>query len=300
MTITAGNTSTNDYLDALKQFAGSGSGAASTGRVYMGEYPTYGVPKNASSQARKNMQELTRREPGPKGSRWMTTAEAEQEFYTWNQKQQSDFVAQAILAGKLELGDGPMEGAALWKKLVKEAANYGAAGKKVSPIDIMATYVQAAGGTGANAWVQRGVFEVNTQTGETRFVGPGRYLGGGKAQQTDTRVDLTDPDTARAISTRLFQDLMGRDPGAGELGAFASALHEAEAANPVVSTTTTQYDMDTGQALDTSTTQSGGLTADAKAYIQEQKIKKTKEYGVNQAVTTYQNAFENLIYGAPE
>lgn len=298
MTITAGKTSTNDDLQILQGLSAAAGSTAGTGRVYMGEYPKLGVPKGASSQMRKNIVEQDRNTGGPRGSKWMTIEEAENEFRTWSQKQQKQFVDQAILIGKLELGDGPLEGAKLWADFVKEAAKYGAMGKKVSPIDLMASYVQASGG--ANAWVQRGVFEVNTQTGETRFVGPGRYLGGGKAQQTDTRVDLTDPDTARAISTRLFQDLMGRDPGAGELGAFASALHEAEQASPVVSTTTTQYDMDTGQALDTQTTQSGGLTADAKAYIGEQKIKKTKEYGVTQAVTTYQNAFENMIFGAPE
>jgi hypothetical protein len=198
----------------------------------------------------------------------------------------------------LKLGDGPLEGAALWKKLVKEAANYGAAGQKVSPIDLMATYVKASGG--GNAWTSAGVWQINTQTGERRYTGPGTYLGDGKAQMTDTRVDLTDPDTARAISTQLFQNLMGRDPGEGELSAFANALHSAEQNSPVVSTTTTQYDMDTGQQLSSSTTQSGGLTADAKGYIQEQQIKGKKEYGVNQAVTTYQNAFENLIFGSPE
>lgn len=286
-----------DLLQQLLGAAGSGDGG---GRVYMGEYPSLGVPKGASSQLRKNITEQNRAAPGPKGSRWMTKAEAEGEFYTWNQKQQSDFVAQGILSGMLKLGDGPMEGAALWKKLVKEASNYGAAGKKVSPIDLMASYVRAAGGTGANAWVSRGAFQVNTQTGEMKFTGPGTYLGNGKAQQTDTRVDLTDPDTARAISTRLFQDLMGRDPGEGELSAFASALHEAEQNNPVVSTTTTQYDMETGQPLSSSTQQSGGLTSDAKAYMGEQKIKKSKEYGAFQAATTYQNAFENLVFGAPE
>jgi hypothetical protein len=229
---------------------------------------------------------------------WVSPAEAEQEFYTWNQKQQADFVSKGILSGLLKLGDGVMEGASLWKKLVKEASSYGAAGQKVSPIDLMATYVQASGG--ANAWKSAGVWEINTVTGERRYVGPGTYLGNGKAQQVDTRVDLTDPDTARAISTKLFQDLMGRDPGEGELGAFANALHSAEQANPVVSTTTTQYDMDTGQPISSDSTQSGGLTSDSKAYIQEQKIKKTKEYGAFQAATTYQGALESLVFGSPE
>lgn len=282
------------FMKALKEAMGSGA-AGSGGKVYMGftrvtkgERPDKGagqaLPRGKSMYGKKDI--------------WLSTAEAEQEYYTWNSKQQRDFVAQGILSGLLKLGDGPMEGAALWKKLVKEAGQYGKAGKKVSPIDLMASYVKASGG--ANAWKQAGVFEINTVTGERRYVGPGTYLGDGRAQQTDTRVDLTDPDTARAVATRLFQDMMGRDPGSGELGSFASALHQAEQANPVVSTTTTQYNLETGQPISSSTQQSGGITAEGKAYIGEQQIKKKKEYGAFQAVTTYQNALESLVFGAPE
>lgn len=293
MAITSGNAADDPAMQQLKAMIGAGAGAPG-GKVYMGsERYTMGGQDKSSGQSLPRGKSMY-------GTRdiWVSPAEAEQEFYTWNQKQQGDFVAKGILSGLLKLGDGVMEGASLWKKLVKEASNYGAAGQKVSPIDLMATYVQASGG--ANAWKSAGVWEINTQTGERRYVGPGTYLGNGKAQQVDTRVDLTDPDTARAISTKLFQDLMGRDPGEGELGAFANALHSAEQANPVVSTTTTQYDMDTGQPISSDSAQSGGLTSDSKAYIQEQKIKKTKEYGAFQAATTYQGALESLVFGSPE
>jgi hypothetical protein len=100
------------------------------------------------------------------------------------------------------------------------------------------------------------------------------------------------------VATKLFQDLMGRDPGQGELGSFGSALTQAEQANPVVATTTTQYDMDTGQAISSDTSSSGGVSADGKAYIGEQQIKKTKEYGAYQAATTYENALESLVFGS--
>jgi hypothetical protein len=297
MAIAAGDKPNPDMMAALQSIVSAGGTTGSTGRVYMGQY-TVKRPAGASNQAWKNIQEIEGRVKGSNRDIWLNQQQAEQEYYHWNPKQQADFVAKGILSGLLKLGDGPMEGAALWKKLVKEAANYGAAGQKVSPIDLMASYVQASGG--ANAWRQAGVWEINTQTGERRYVGPGVYLGSGRAQQTDTRVDLTDPDTARAISTKLFQELMGRDPGEGELSAFASALHTAEQNNPVVSTTTTQYDMETGQPVGSESTQSGGLTSEARAYIQEQQIKKNKEYGVTQAVTTYQGAFENLVFGSPE
>jgi hypothetical protein len=274
-----------------------GGSSAGTGQVYMGEMGGFKAPKGSSPQARKNMLELG---PGEAGhgstSIWMPTKAAEQDFYTWDAKKQSDFLSSAIVGGMLKLGDGPLEAGKLWKRLVDEAALYGAAGKKVSPMDLLASYVQASGG--GNSWRSVGVWQINTVTGERKYMGPGTYLGNGKAQQVDTRVDLTDPDTAKAVATKLFQDLMGRDPGAGELTNFASALHTAEQNNPVVATTTTQYDMDTGQQLSSSTTSSGGVNEAGKEYIGEQQIKKGKEYGAYQAATTYQNALDALVFGS--
>jgi hypothetical protein len=284
MAIASSSSQDDPYLKALQQLTASGT-TAGAANVYMGD-------EYAPTARDEKYGRTPRSVP-----RWATEVQATGEYYSWTPKQQSDFIAQGILSGLLKLGDGPMEGGALWKKLVKEAAQYGAAGQHVSPIDIMATYVKASGG--ANAWKSAGVWQINTQTGERKYVGPGTYLGEGKAQQIDTRVDLTDPDTARAVSTKLFQDLMGRDPGEGELTAFAGALSQAEQANPVVATTTTQYDMDTGQALSSDTTQSGGLTSEARAYIQEQQIKKKKEYGAFQAATTYEGALEALVFGSP-
>jgi hypothetical protein len=276
--------------DLLKQLL-QGSGGASTGagRVYMGmSYAGAGDSPHGGSGSVA---------PDRGCDLWTSTAEATQDYYNWTQKRQQDFVSKGILSGMLKLGDGPMEGAALWKKLVKEAANYGASNKKVTPFDIMASYVDASGG--ANAWTSAGVWQINTQTGQRKYVGPGTYLGDGKASQTDTRVDLTDPDTARSVATSLFQNMMGRDPGAGELSSFANALHTAEANAPVVSTTTTQYDMETGQPLGSDTTQTGGVTAEGKQYIGEQQLKKSKEYGAYQAATTYQNALDALVFGGP-
>lgn len=278
-------------LAALKSLLAAGGGAASSGKVYMG---------SVSQLTGKNQDYLS----GPAiialGKRkqpvWMSTDEAENDYYNWTTKRQGDFVSQGIVSGLLKLGDGPLEGATLWKKLVKEASNYGSNGKEVSPYDLLASYVKSSGG--GNAWTSAGVWQVNTVTGERKYAGPGTYLGGGKASQVDTRVDLTDPDTAKAVSTKVFQDLMGRDPGAGELTAFASALHSAEEANPVVQNTTTQYDTTTGQALSSSTSSSGGVTSEGQQYLQQQQIKGKKEYGAYQAATTYQNALDALVFGS--
>lgn len=281
-------------LAALQQLlaAGAGSTSAGGGKVYMGSQRyTKGGQDKGSGQSLPRGKSMY----GTKDI-WASETEAAQDFYNWSTKKQADFVSSAIVGGMLKTGDGPIEGATLWKKLVKEAANYGASGKKVTPYDLLASYVQASGG--GNAWTSAGVWQINTQTGEHRYAGPGTYLGNGKAQQTDTRTDLTDPDTAKAVATKLFQDMMGRDPGQGELGSFGNALTQAEQNNPVVATTTTQYDMDTGQALSSDTSSSGGVSADGQAYIGEQQIKKTKEYGAYQAATTYENALESLVFGS--
>ncbi|OEJ24287.1 hypothetical protein AS594_07090 [Streptomyces agglomeratus] len=276
-------------FDALKAyFGGSNGGSTGDGSVYMGQIPAV-VGRNTKHLSPAAEARLSRQ----KKDLFVSTDEALADFYNWNTKKQTDFLAQGIIGGQLKLGDGPLEAGKLWAKLVKEAALYGAAGKKVRPLDLMAAYVSAAGGTGER-WVRQGDFEVNSVTGERRYVGP-RFK-----TQTDTRVDLTDPDTARAIATKLFQDMMGRDPGAGELGGFAKALHSAEAQSPVTQVSTTEFDMSTGEPLGTKTNSSGGMTAEGRAYIGEQQIKKKKEYGALQAVTTYQGALEDLIYGAPE
>lgn len=294
MAITAGTKPDPKELAALQALLGGG-GATSGGRVYMGMTGNQLTGKNQDYLSPAAIAQLSRR----KVERWATEEEAMADFYKWPEKKRRDLLAQFVMGGILPAGAGVLEAEGEWKKLIQASSRFGQAGQKVTPYDLLASYVKAAGGSGKDAWRPMGAFEVNVVTGEKRYAGPGRYLGNGVAQQTDTRTDLTDPDTAKAIATKLFQDMMGRDPGAGELGAFANALHTAEASNPVTQTTTTSYNMETGQPLSQSTQSTGGMTAEGRAYLGEQQIKKGKEYGVTQAATTYQNAFENLIFGSP-
>lgn len=287
MAVTASDPSGNqDMVSALKDIFGQAATTATSGRVFMGI--TAGKPT-----ARDEKYGLM-----PKDKvRWLTEDEAMREFYNWTPKKRGDFLAQLVLAGMVPAGSGALEAEDSWKKLVQASGRYGAAGKQVSPFDLLSGYVKAAGGAQKDSWRNLGAFEVNTVTGEKRWAGPGVYLGDGRAVQVDSRTDLTDPDTARSIATSLFQSLMGRDPQAGELASFASALNAAESSSPVTQTTTTQYDMNTGQALSTQTQSSGGMTAQGRQAIGENQIKRSKEYGVNQAVTTYQGALESLIFG---
>ncbi|MFC8490725.1 hypothetical protein ACFUJU_07945 [Streptomyces sp. NPDC057235] len=286
MAITA-SSSTDPETEALKALLGSaGTTGAGAKTVYMG--------RTLKPSRRDEKYGLMPKDQAD----WRSEQEAMNDFYNWDDKKRRDFTAQLILAGMAPAGSGALEAEKAWQDLVKASSRYGAAGKEITPYDLLTGYVKAAGGAKKDAWKQLGAFEVNTVTGEKRYAGPGRYLGDGRAVMVDTRTDLTDPDTARGIATKLFQDLMGRDPQAGELSAFAAALNAAEASSPVTQTTTTQYDMNTGQQLSQQTASAGGVTAEGRAYIGEQQIKQKKEYGVNQSVTTYQGALESLIYGS--
>lgn len=277
-----------EFLKALQDVAaGLGVQASSSsypGLVYMGS---------------KNVRLPGREERGVVGRRdnWVTGEEAEAVYNTWSLKRRQDFIAQGKIAGLIDVDGGDMEGANLWRALVKEASYFGVKKKqRVSPLDILAGYVKGKGGGGA-VW-QRDPsnpdFEVNRLTGERRYVGP-RFK-----TTTQKSLDFSDPATAAAVATRAFQDLMGRDPAKGELGAFAEALNVAEAQSPVVTTTTTEYDPMTGEPVSSSSTNTGGFDATAKSYLAEQRVKGTKEYGVVQAVTNYQNVLEGLIWGAPD
>lgn len=219
------------------------------------------------------------------------------DFDLWNAKQTQDFITMGIIAGQLQEDAGPLEAYNLWKKLVTRSQSYTAAGRKITPFDVLSMYTKGAGKAGDALWQTqwRGgrKFLVNTQTGEVKYQGP-RF-----ETSYQRSIDLTDPNTAKAIATSMFQQMMGRDPGSGELKAFAGALRSAEESSPVVNQITTEYDPKSGEAIGTSTKSTGGFPSDAKAYLAQQQIKEKKEYGSVQASTTYMNALEQAVYGAP-
>lgn len=274
----------DDALQSLIAALGTGT-ATGSGKVYMGSVVT--PSKGVQAPFTKVPGLLERTKPN-----WMTVDDATAEFYNWNNKKQDDFLAKLKVAGLVDDTAGAIEAGKIWGALVSESANYGAQNKQVSPFDLLSRYVKSSGG----AWKKdsTGRFEVNSVTGEKRYIGP-QF-----STTTATRTDFTDPATARAIATSMFQDLMGRNPGKGEISAFATALSGSEADNPTTDVTTTQYDMTSGEAIGSNTTSSGGMSADAKAMLASDQVKGKKEYGAVQAATTYQNALDDLVYGAPQ
>ncbi len=276
-----------------------GSSATAGGQVYMGQQyqGAYGPHGGSGSVA-----------PDKGQAYLMSKSDATNFFNNFSGKQLNDFISAGQLAGQLQDDAGFMEAQSLWKKLVNASASLTAAGRKVSPQDVLASYLgkgalgakgggRGGSGGGQPLWqVQyRGgrKFLVNSQTGEVKYEGP-------KFETTYQKtIDMTDPTTAKAIATSVFQQLMHRDPGGGELGHFAGALHTAEQQSPVVTNTTTEYDMNTGEPVGQTSKSTGGFGADAKQYLAQQQIKKSKEYGAVQAATTYENALENAIFNNP-
>lgn len=233
------------------------------GRVYYGATP---------NEAREALRGPHGRPIPSETEMWLTPTEAWEDFYHWDDKQRRDLTAAGVISGQLKEGAGDIETAAWWKQLVTEAARYGAAGQKVTPMDLAAGYVSAAG--------------------------QARRSRAGKRTVTQTNVDITDPNTAKALTTQLFQSLLGRDPAPGEVGSFAAALNAAERSSPSVTTTTSEYG-EQGEVLSQSSTTTGGLTQAGQQQLLADKLKQQSEYGVQQAATTYADATRKKIWGGP-
>jgi len=271
---------TGDESSTVQNFLAAAQAAqGGTGRVWMPVLTSGAPPASAPPSAQQF-----------RGGSWSSEDQADGLYFSWNQKQRDDFRAKGLLSGLLTTGAGDLEAYSLWQSLVKQSSLYGAQGQPVSPLDILSGYVKA---NSKGGWIKSsdGQWETNPVTGERRYIGPKFKT------TTQQSVNLTDPATARAIATKVFQDLLGRDPGQGEIAAYASALSQSEASNPSATTTTTEYDPTTGEPVGSSSVTAGGVTADGQQLLAEDQIKKGKEYGAVQAATTYMNALQNAVGG---
>jgi hypothetical protein len=261
-----------------------------TGQVYMGTQFQMNNTMTRGGMGHAGDQELARPDNSPY---WMTLENAKAFFGTFNQNTVNALVAQGVMAGLLKPGDGWVQAQDMWNKLVTTAATVGASGQQVSPMDILKSYITNQQSAGSWVTSKDGLFQTNALTGARRYVGPQFRT------TTATAVNLTDPATAQATATSIFQQLLGRDPLPGELTAYSSALQQAEQANPTVITTTNQYDDQGNVIATTKQDQKGGYSADAQKFLAEQQVKAKPEYGATQAATTYENAFESAVFGAP-
>lgn len=255
------------FADAVKSAAaGSGgtkkSASAQDPLVFLG-YSKTTLPEhfNVGSMDPNYYKRLT-------GEKTATLSQVAGQYYNWDQKTRDKFLSQLNLAGydTNQMKDSQI--ASMWAGYAQQAAAYYAAGKSLTPWDILSKDMQ-----------QREAY-MNTPRTVT---------------QSSTSYDMSTREDAHAIFLQAAQSLLGRDPTKSEIGAFQKALNAYEKKNPTVTTQTTNYmgDTVTGQ---TSTTK-GGVKEGARQLMAVEDVKADPEFGAYQAATTYFDAMMQMIGG---
>jgi hypothetical protein len=134
---------------------------------------------------------------------------------------------------------------ALWQDAVDEAAVFQAAGKRLSPMQVL-----EYGATG------------NAKTRADRA------FSGGMQTQKKRTIQLTDPVSAKAMIRQAFKTAIGRDPTDAEIRTLAGSLTAAEKAHPQVQSMTGSVDAAGNPTGTTTETDSGGI--DPSAFLQQQ------------------------------
>lgn len=116
------------------------------------------------------------------------------------------------------------------------------------------------------------VLEAWARTGSYDGAAGGAKSQAGTFTQKQKQVNLTDPETAKAVILVALRQALQRDPTEKEIAQFSAALRAEEQRNPTTSTTTSTYD-DEGRLVDSSTTTEGGAPAPgdfAELFLREQ------------------------------
>ncbi len=217
----------------------------------------------------------------------------------WTADQLRSFVNTGIMrkVPGFDVGMGMPEIMSAWDDLVQSsfALNTGLneKDKRWTPFDVLDTYSNEKNKFGT---VKKGDWEYDVATGERV-----RYLGKLTKTTTQKSVDLTSPEDAKALTTSVLTQALGRAPTAKEFAQYRASINALERANPTQSTTTTTYNpnMDTGEleTASSNTTTSGGVSAEALQNSVLEGAKDTSEYGKYQAATTYWDAMMQMMSG---
>ena len=127
-------------------------------------------------------------------------------------------------------------------------------------------------------------------------------IGGGKKQtqtstSTNVSYDISNPETAKALTNAVLSAALGREAQPGELASYRSALNAAERANPArsTSTNTTTYDSaGNAHSSSSSTSQSGGLDQAGKQQVLLDKAQGTAEGQAYQTNDVFNKAMQVL------
>lgn len=186
-------------------------------------------------------------------------------FNTWSDRQIKDFAERLVGEGILPADYTFDEVRGAWETFVKEAERFTAAGRKITPWDVIAYYSgEKIGGGGSD------------EKGQART-------------QTSTQFHLSTPAEARGMLSQMLSNLIGRAPSDDEVDSFQEALNGEQRRNPT--TTTVEYDEE-GNSTSTTT---GGMDAGAYAGEYAQGEEFESEAGTYQAATTYFNALREAI-----
>lgn len=193
-------------------------------------------------------------------------------FFQFNEAVKDDLRMKLALTGNqnaLRMNDSDLF--SRWTAYVKLASQYAAAGKPVSPWELLNNDIMSA---------ERAKQTMQPTVTET----------------TSTRTDLTSFADAEAIFYQSARTLLGRAPTDEETASFHAALNAQETENPIVQRVrrTTSAMGDTTEEV---ISQEGGLSGEARQMAALKEAQANPEYGAYQASTTYMNAFKEMIYG---
>jgi hypothetical protein len=189
---------------------------------------------------------------------YLTPEAAAGAWYSFSDDQRSGLMKRMWFLG-LTKSATDFDGAfSVWKNAVGHAANFALSGRQIDPKDVLE--MMADGSEGAD--------------------GKGKYR---QQESVHRSIDLTDPATAREWVQQAFHQSMGRKAEDAEVRALVDALHERQKSNPQVTTSTpTKWD-ENGNAVDSTTTQTGGVDPDAFFAAQ---MATDPEAGAHQAAST--------------
>lgn len=206
---------------------------------------------------------------------------------TWSQKELDKFVVDGTMKKipGFSANMGIDEVLAKWEDWVNLSQAQGARGNKMSPMDIYNSYVSREGATYKQGnWL----YDAATHT-------PIKYVGPLSKTTTNTNVQEMSREDALALAKTTMAQMYGRSPTNTEVGSFLAALNSQARGTPQKTTTTTTINPETGEAENTSSVTTGGVSAAGQAALLEEKMKGTAEHAEYASSTTYYDAMMQLF-----
>lgn len=209
------------------------------------------------------------------GEKSVPLSEAMTLFYDWDEGERREWGEYLVRIGRIDEEDaGNFEVLkAEWLTALEEAAQFSAAGKKVSPWD--------------TAKLLAGVSGLADQ--DVKFNGTKSY--------TRKQTNLANPADARELVREVVRDQIGRAPTEEEYQAFVGMLTEAQRANPTMQTDTVTYE--NGEEVSSASTTEAGIGSAGLAGMARDRARQMPEYGAYQAATRLWNSLLNDIINSP-